>query len=125
MSNVEARKRSMYNRAGYVAKDVANAGAPEWARGCEKCRYGILRNDIPSGGAIPLYLQRVVQLKEHYVFLCDCEAGRHARAYYASVWLKAQADASLLTGDDYRAAVEWTETHKPALTVNGVDYAHA
>jgi hypothetical protein len=117
--HVEARRRSLQNRSGYESKDLDTAGAPEWAWGCGKCRYGIVRNDLPLGGAVPHYLQRTVQAKDRAIVLCTCQAGQAMRSL-----LKRTYDATLdrteyFTGPMLDAARQWTADHTPAPTFNG------
>ena len=84
--HVEARRRSLQNRSGYTSKDFEQASAPEWARGCDKCRYGIVRGNLPLGGAIPHYLQRTVQAKDRDITLCTCQAGQAMRSFLRRVY---------------------------------------
>lgn len=61
---------------------------PEWAHGCEKCRFGIV---FPTelSGADSLYMERLAQAVDGIVEFCDCKAGhmyrQHLRAEYRRV----------------------------------------
>lgn len=117
--HVEARRRSLQNRAGYAGKDFEQAGAPEWAWGCDKCRYGIVRNDLPLGGAIPHYLQRTVQAKDRAIKLCTCQAGQAMRSFLKRTYDGTMDKSDYFTLPMLDAARQWTIDHTPLPTVNG------
>jgi hypothetical protein len=51
---------------------------PEWASGCERCKFGIVHSDLT--GAVTFYLERWVQSHEtRGAIFCDCQAGEAQR----------------------------------------------
>lgn len=118
--HVEARRRSLQNRSGYTPKDFEQAGAPEWAFGCEKCRYGIVRNALPLGGAIPHYLQRTVQAKDRDITLCTCQAGQAMRSFMRRTYDATRDKTDYFTLPMLETARQWTIDHTPPPTINGV-----
>ena len=70
---VENRYKEMY---------VEDARTPDWARGCGKCKGGLVEpvpgfNHIPA----PMYAARVAQAKVGRLQFCDCDAGQAYRHY--------------------------------------------
>lgn len=66
----------------YQEKDMSEAAAPEWARGCEHCKGGLVKpvpgfNHIPA----PMYAARVAQAKVGRLQFCECNAGQGYRHY--------------------------------------------
>lgn len=48
---------------------------PEWACGCDQCRFGII-NAPPLTRLCGLGLERVVQMELDLVEFCECQAGK-------------------------------------------------
>jgi hypothetical protein len=60
----------------YQEKYVEDARTPDWARGCGKCKGGLVEpvpgyNHIPA----PMYAARVAQAKVGVLRFCTCDAG--------------------------------------------------
>lgn len=51
----------------------------DWARGCDKCKFGIVSAPELTGAA-SLYLERMVQAIDGDLHFCDCRAGTRYRA---------------------------------------------
>lgn len=58
-------------------------GGPKWARGCDKCKFGIVHQpDLWSCG-VSLFIARAMAMDLDgicYVIYCDCRAGQAAMA---------------------------------------------
>lgn len=55
------------------------AKGPEWANGCEHCKFGIvLAPEIT--GAVEFYLERLVQAIDGDITFCSCQAGIYYRS---------------------------------------------
>lgn len=62
-------EKGRYHNMKAVAESV-----PAWARGCEKCKCGIV--EAPElTGAVSLYLERLVQAIDGDLHFCTCQAG--------------------------------------------------
>ncbi len=68
-------------RGRYISlKEICDNG-PAHARGCPKCKFGIV--SAPELlGVVPIYLERMVQAMDKDITFCDCQAGKH---YYVSL----------------------------------------
>lgn len=64
--------------------DIKVAG-PEWANGCEACRFGIVFAPKLTGAA-SLYIERAVQAHYELIAFCDCRAGLLQRQHLRRVW---------------------------------------
>ncbi len=62
----------------HSVKAISDNG-PEWAAGCDSCKYGIVLAPELTG-ACELYLERLVQAIAGDVTFCACQAGVRARA---------------------------------------------
>ena len=60
---------------------------PEWANGCDKCKYGIV-NGPSLTGVVTFALERLVNWIDGELELCDCRAGQNATIYLSGVHLK-------------------------------------
>jgi hypothetical protein len=62
--------------------------ATAWARGCPKCRYGLLSTP-PFATRESLFVERAIQARLGLVTFCDCHAGKcyyaHLRTVYAAL----------------------------------------
>lgn len=58
-------------------KEITDNG-PEGAHGCPLCEFGIVTAPEITG-AVPLYLERLVQAVDGDITFCGCQAGRHYR----------------------------------------------
>ncbi len=76
---VEQRHRRLHNT--YEGKDIANAGHPDWAYGCDKCRYGLIGAESADQLPGPLYLVRMYQASAGRFQFCDCQAGNMMRQF--------------------------------------------
>ncbi len=56
---------------------IATSG-PAWAKGCERCAYGIVASPEVTG-AVEFYLERVVQAVDGDLTFCTCKAGERYR----------------------------------------------
>lgn len=63
--------------------DIKVAG-PEWANGCESCRFGIVF--APSVGFAPLYFARAILARHGHVLFCECRAGQTAQRHAERVF---------------------------------------
>lgn len=52
----------------------------DWARGCDKCKFGIASAPELTG-ACELYLERLVQAIDGDITFCDCKAGVRFRVF--------------------------------------------
>lgn len=52
----------------------------EWARGCDKCKFGIA-SALPLTGIVSLHLERIVQAIDKQLTFCECKAGTRQRAH--------------------------------------------
>jgi hypothetical protein len=65
-------------------KSLADIG-PEWAKGCESCKFGIvLAPDILA--AFPISEGRAVQAGEGMIVFCNCKAGHLYRQHLRRVY---------------------------------------
>ena len=62
-------------RGQYLNLKAIMDNGPEWASGCDKCKCGVLSAPDLTG-AVPLYLERLVQAVDHDIDFCNCEAGQ-------------------------------------------------
>lgn len=56
---------------------------PEWARGCDKCKFGIIHQPDLWGCGVSLFIARAMAMDLDgicYVIYCDCRAGQAAMA---------------------------------------------
>jgi hypothetical protein len=66
-------------RGRYISTAVIDELGPEWAKGCDRCEYGIA-NAPDLTGAVTFYLERWVQSHESKGrIFCDCQAGEAQR----------------------------------------------
>lgn len=69
-----------------VAEYVSGPFGNDWARGCPKCKFGIV--SAPEfTGACERYLERLVQAVDGDITFCDCQAGTRYRVYLANRFL--------------------------------------
>lgn len=93
------------NKPEPIALDKASA--PEWAKGCDRCKYGVIAGVDYSTAPLPLYQLQPMLAASKLIRFCDCEAGKHARNYAAGTW-KALGDAGWVA--QYQQRVEsWVE----------------
>ena len=59
--------------------DLAKASAPEWAKGCDKCKYGVIGDEAYTASPLPLYQAQPLLAEAGIIRFCDCQAGRIAR----------------------------------------------
>jgi len=72
-------QRRVENR--YQEKDIDDAAAPGWARGCDKCKFGLINPPDPSHIPAPWYAARIAQAKVGRLQFCECDAGQGYRHY--------------------------------------------
>lgn len=81
-----SRRQSLADQREYIS--LANAAAPDWARGCGSCNFGITGMQCENG-PLPLFLLRALLAERHLIDFCDCRAGQmarqHARRVYAAI----------------------------------------
>lgn len=51
----------------------------DWARGCDKCKFGIV-SAPPLTGVASLYMERMAQALDKSLTFCSCNAGERYRA---------------------------------------------
>lgn len=56
-----------------------------WARGCDRCRFGLTVTPEHRTG-ISLYVERAVQASLGLVQFCDCRAGKAYRAFLRNTY---------------------------------------
>lgn len=61
--------------------DLELAGRPEWATGCDKCRYGLVDPPPVTVADTSTYLVRTWQAANGRLTFCDCAAGQAYRRY--------------------------------------------
>lgn len=66
-----------------VSSDLVRSG-PEWAQGCEQCRFGIV--DSPDVRHVPLFLGRAILAHHGYILFCECPAGQAQQRVAEKVW---------------------------------------
>lgn len=52
----------------------------DWARGCAKCKHGIVSAPELTR-ACELYMERLIQALDKQIIFCECDAGTRYRAY--------------------------------------------
>jgi hypothetical protein len=62
-------------RGRYQQTKALEEMAPEWAHGCDKCTCGVVSSP-PLTKAVNLYAERLVQMIDKQLILCDCRAGQ-------------------------------------------------
>lgn len=67
----------------YMSIKEITANGPDHAAGCPLCKFGIVSAPELSG-AVPLYLERLVQAIDHNLTFCGCQAGKHYRIALAN-----------------------------------------
>lgn len=70
-----------------VYVDIDKASHPVGAKGCGKCRYGLL-GDTRTDGPAPLYALRIQQAQARTIQFCDCAAGAAYRSYLLGMYRK-------------------------------------
>jgi hypothetical protein len=60
-------------------KDVTKNG-PASAKGCDKCKFGIVSAPELTNTA-PFVIERVLQMLDEEIVFCTCEAGQHQKVY--------------------------------------------
>ena len=58
---------------------------PEWATGCEHCKYGIVSAPPVNSTDLPLVWQRAIAMRFGLVVFCECRAGQAQQFYLESV----------------------------------------
>lgn len=66
--------------------DLAKASAPEWAKGCDKCKFGIVGGEGYNTSPLPLYQAQPLLAEAKMIRFCDCQAGQAARRNAAGEW---------------------------------------
>ncbi len=69
--------QAINNKPEPIALDKASA--PEWAKGCEHCTFGVIRHIDYSHGPLPLYQLLPLLAAVYLVEFCECQAGEVAR----------------------------------------------
>jgi hypothetical protein len=81
-----SRRQAFASEHKFVAMSAANA--PEWAKGCERCDFGVIGMEHATG-PLPMFLMRAVLAERHIIEFCDCRAGhmarQHARRIYTTI----------------------------------------
>ena len=72
-------------QAGAKYTDIKDAGHPQGAEGCGKCRYGLL-GDTRTDGPAPLYVLRIRQAMAGQLQFCDCAAGAAYRTHLRKMY---------------------------------------
>ena len=65
-------------RGRYSTTKAVEDFAPDWAKGCARCRNGIVLAPELTGAA-SLYLERLVQAIDGDITFCTCQAGQRYR----------------------------------------------
>lgn len=73
-----------------VSDYVPGAFGNDWARGCDKCKFGVA-SSAPLTGATNLYLERLVQAQDGDLTFCTCRAGHMQRQYLRRLYTKTDA----------------------------------
>lgn len=84
-------RRRMNNH--YEGKDIENASTPDWARGCRRCKFGLVNPPDANAAPGPLYLVRMFQASNQRLTFCDCRAGQSYRNYLRRVYDAVEAGA--------------------------------
>lgn len=95
--------------------DLDKASAPEWAKGCDRCKFGVIGADY-SSSPMPLYQAQPLLAEAGLIRFCDCEAGQAARRNAIGVWREVKDDPH--TGF-MRVQLEAWVTDEFRPTVNG------
>lgn len=66
-------------RGRYTATKRIEDIVPAWARGCDDCANGIVLAPELTG-AVPLYMERLVQAIDQDITFCSCRAGKAYRS---------------------------------------------
>jgi hypothetical protein len=67
-------------RGRYISTAIIDELGPEWAKGCERCEYGIT-NAPDLTGAVSVSMERMVQaIESNGRIFCTCRAGVAARS---------------------------------------------
>jgi hypothetical protein len=77
----------------YIDTKVITANGPTWAKGCGRCKCGILSAPDLTGVA-PLHLERLCQAIEKSLMFCECEAGTKYRLDLGRIRNKLIAEAN-------------------------------
>lgn len=64
--------------------DFGGVPQPEWARGCEHCKFGIV-DAPPVVYNVPLFWQRAIAYRLGLLNLCECRAGQVQHFYLEEV----------------------------------------
>lgn len=88
--------------------DLAKANAPEWAKGCDKCKFGVIGAEY-SNSPLPLYQAQPLLAEAGLIRFCDCQAGRTARE-------RAKVEYLSIRDNPYTAFMRrqleaWVESH--------------
>lgn len=67
--------------------DLALAGKPAWAVGCDKCKYGLINPPALDVADTSTYLIRTYQAANGRLTFCDCEAGQAYRRYLRGTYV--------------------------------------
>jgi hypothetical protein len=76
---------------------------PEWAKGCGKCKCGIVQAP-PLTGAAPLNMERLIQVMDGDITFCDCQAGSRYYNYLRNRYRILIEEAKKLAPTDLRMA---------------------
>ena len=107
--NRELGTRRQAFAAERVFIDLDKAGAPEWAKGCDRCKFGVIRHIDYSHGPLPLYELLPLLAAVYLVEFCDCQAGEVARQNARSMYVRMR-DGNMLDAEQARVQ-EWVESH--------------
>jgi hypothetical protein len=87
--------------------DLDKAGAPEWAKGCDNCKFGVIRHIDYSHSPLPLYEMLPLLAAVYLVEFCDCQAGEVARQNARSMYARMR-DGNMLESEAARVR-QWVE----------------
>jgi hypothetical protein len=88
----------------YLDTKAITENGPSWAKGCGRCRFGILSAPDITGVA-PMHLERLVQAIDKEIVFCECEAGKMYRLTLGRIRNSLIAEANR----DNRKHMEWQE----------------
>jgi len=92
---------------------TVQAAGPDWARGCDKCKGGLIDAPDASYFSAPLYLVRVFQARHNLLTICNCRAGNMRRQFLRNAWRRIESDEDHLP-DAFRQAIE-EEVTRPTV----------
>lgn len=112
------------DRGRYVKlKDITENG-PAWAKGCPKCKFGIVTAPALTRAA-DLHLERLVQAIDGDITFCDCTAGQRYRVYLLNRYRILVEEARRLAPHDKRMMAATVRSSHPDIDIARAAILHA